>query len=232
MDLTPQATATLQEIMDYQERHENMARLNVSNFSFLARRRSFLVGLLVAPTAVTASAASPEVGGASAAADDIPLYKRQFSAFQNKTLEQKIQELADREEIRELISRYAHCVAHGVSVADMFTDDGAFILRIPGRPAQETRGRDQLVKHLAPTGSVHPLPMIHNYLLAISGDGATGMCSNELRITENGQSIIASGYYQDKLRRENGRWKFVVRDAIFIHWVPIQRGWASSGEPQ
>jgi hypothetical protein len=48
--------------------------------------------------------------------------------------------------------------------------------------------------------------MIHNYLLAISGDGANGMCSNELRVTENGRSIIASGYYQDKLRRENGRW--------------------------
>jgi hypothetical protein len=209
-----------------------MAALDVSKSSFLARRRSVLAGLLVAPTAVSAGAASREVGGASATADNTPLYKRQFSAFQNKTLEQKIQELTDREEIRELISRYAHCVAHGVSVAEMFTDDGAFIVRIPGRPAQERRGREQLVKNFAnlEVSSDHPLPMIHNYLLSISGDGANGMCSNELRITENGQSIIASGYYQDKLRRENGRWKFVVRDATFIHWVPIQQGWASSGE--
>jgi hypothetical protein len=170
----------------------------------------------------------------STEASQPPLYKTQFSAFQGKTLEQTIQELADREEIREMIARYAHCVAMGVSVANMFTDDGVFITRIPGRPPSERRGMAELTKEYAKldTGTVTALPMIHNYILTITGDEAVGRCSNELRITENGQSIIASGYYDDTFRRENGRWKFVVRDATFIHWVPIQQGWAESKKPE
>ena len=52
---------------------------------------------------------------------------------------------------------------------------------------------------------------------------------NARRMTENGKSMIGSGYYLDQMRRENGRWRFVVRDMHFIHWVPIQEGWASQG---
>ena len=91
-------------------------------------------------------------------------------------------------------------------------------------------GREKIIKMYKEVGSRpdHPLPMIHYYLISISDDEATGLCSNELRITENGRSIIASGYYEDTYRRENGRWKFAVRDATFLHWVPIEEGWAKS----
>ena len=74
------------------------------------------------------------------------------------------------------------------------------------------------------------LPMIHNYILSIDGDEATGTCSNELRIVENGKSMIASGVYQDRLRRENGRWRFAKREITFFHWAPIQEGWAKPVE--
>ena len=82
-------------------------------------------------------------------AEEGPLYTQPVTAFRGKTLAEKVQELADREEIRELISRYAHRVAQGLTVADMFTDDGAFIVRIPGRPIQEIRGRVELDERFA-----------------------------------------------------------------------------------
>lgn len=172
--------------------------------------------------------AAPPAPSAPAASDE-QLYSQDFTAFENKTLEQKVQELADREEIRELISRYAHRIARGISVADLFTEDGAYLRRAPGHAPRVVQPRSAIEKMYAGTSlaEAHPMPMIHNYLLAINGDEATGLCSNELRITENGESIIASGYYEDKLRRDNGRWKFVVRDANFFHWVPIQQGWAT-----
>lgn len=70
------------------------------------------------------------------------------------------------------------------------------------------------------------MPMIHNHLIEIDGDEARAICSIELRVgAQGGESIIASGYYRDQLRREQGIWKFVERDVTFFHWVPIQEGW-------
>jgi hypothetical protein len=151
-----------------------------------------------------------------------------FEAFEGKSLEEKVQELCDREELRELIARYAHRVAQGVSVADMFCDDGAFIVRYPGKPPSVSRGRAELNATFANVRNAggNPLPMIHNYVLRISRDEAVGVCSNELRWSANGESMIGSGYYQDRFRREAGRWKFVERDMTFIHWVPLAEGWA------
>lgn len=200
--------------------------------SFLGQLRTLVLGVLGTSTIGRTEAATPETtraeGMTRAPASDAPLYSREFVGFRNKTLEQKVQELTDREEIRELIARYAHRVAHGESNADLFTDDGVFIVRIPGRPVQETSGREKIDRLYKEAGSRpgHSLPMIHNYLLSISDNEATGMCSNELRTTENARSIIASGYYEDKYRRESGRWKFASRDASFFHWTPIQDGWA------
>ena len=202
--------------------------------SFLGQVRTLVLGVLGTSTIARAATATPETTKAEsmtpAPASDAPLYSREFMAFRNRTLEQKVQELADREEIRELIARYAHRVAHGESNAELFTDDGVFIVRIPGRPVQETSGREKIDKLYKEAGSHpgHSLPMIHNYLLSISDNEATGLCSNELRTTENGRSIIASGYYEDTYRRESGHWKFAIRDASFFHWTPIQDGWAES----
>ena len=211
------------------------------------RRRSFLDRMRFLPLLATSIAAragtaraepaDPERTGPdakrAAAASNGPLYEQPFSAFQNKTLEQRVQELADREELRELLGRYSHQTARGMDVSTLYTDDGAFIVKIPGRPVRETRGREALSKLYGTMSTMTnpPKPQIHNSLLAISGDEATGICSNEVRLVENGQSIIGSGYYEDTFRRVNGRWKFVIRSATFFHWVPIQQGWATSDKP-
>jgi len=63
-----------------------------------------------------------------------------------KTLEEQVREIADREEIKELTAKYAHWVAlgEGAKVAQLFTDDGAFINEViapsvvdPGWPVFE-----------------------------------------------------------------------------------------------
>jgi chromosome segregation and condensation protein ScpB len=54
-----------------------------------------------------------------------PLYRRRLDSFRGRSTEEKLQELIDREEIRDVISTYAHRMAHGDAVADLFTDDGA-----------------------------------------------------------------------------------------------------------
>lgn len=165
----------------------------------------------------------------------VPVYNTEFDAFKNKTLEQKVQELADREEIRELIARYAQRVAHRQPFSDLFTEDGVYINHYKNNPVSELRGRkaiaDFMDKRPADAAMGGALPMIHNIVLEISGDEARGICSNELRITENGKSIIASGYYNDKFRRVNGHWRFVSRETTWFHWADLKEGWATQPGP-
>jgi hypothetical protein len=159
-----------------------------------------------------------------------PLFARRLDSFQNKTVEAQMRELTDRELIRDLVATYAHRVAHALSNADLFTDDGVYLhRRSPNETPEEVRGRAALDAHFItrPGGAGVALPMIHNHLIDLSGDEAAAVCSIELRLDARGESVVASGYYQDRLRRENGRWKFVVRDVTFFHWVPIQVGWAT-----
>lgn len=149
-----------------------------------------------------------------------------------KTLEQQVQELADREEIKELTARYAHGVARGegAKVAALFTDDGTFINRMPDVPVMTVHGRAELDKFYGAIKRNFALPCIHNHLITLAGDEATGTCSIEVRITRGEKSMIGSGYYEDRFRRENGQWKFVERDCTFFHFVPIQQGWAEAAK--
>jgi hypothetical protein len=160
---------------------------------------------------------------------DRPLFAGRVESFRGQTLEHKIQELVDREEIRDLVAVYAHRMAHGPAAADLFTDDGAYINRgTPDLPPREVRGRAALDEYFCDrTGwAERPLPMIHNHLISVGGDEAMGICSVEIRLVANSTSFVASGYYRDRYRRDNGCWKFVERDAAFFHWVPLHQGWA------
>jgi hypothetical protein len=145
-----------------------------------------------------------------------------------KTLEQRLQEVEDREEIKELTAKYAHWVARGegARVKDLFTDDGRFINEVIGeKPNIEVRGRKQLDEFYPGLKRGMALPCIHNHIIELDGDNAKGTCTIEVRITQSGQSIIGSGFYADIYRRENGRWKFVERHSQFYHFVPLSKGW-------
>jgi ketosteroid isomerase-like protein len=149
------------------------------------------------------------------------------------TLEQQVQALADREEIKELTARYAHGVARGEggAVAALFTDDGVFINSFnQADPPMVVRGRQELDKFYGSIKRNTALPCIHNHIINLDGDRATGTCSLEVRITRNNQSMIGSAYYDDTFRRENGHWKFVERKCTFFHFVPIQQGWAEAAK--
>lgn len=156
-----------------------------------------------------------------------PLHMQEFAAFKGKNNEQTLREIADREEIRELVSRYALGIARGAQVGNLFTDDGIFIQRIPGLPPEQYQGKDALIPMYAKVAdTVRPLPMIHNHIIAINGDEARGQCSIELRMSHEGKSMIASGYYEDEYRKVNGRWRFAKRDATIFHLCSLQEGWA------
>ncbi|HYL58063.1 MAG TPA: nuclear transport factor 2 family protein [Candidatus Acidoferrales bacterium] len=146
------------------------------------------------------------------------------------SIEKRIQVLEDREEIKELTARYCWHVTHGEgeAVANLFTDDG--VLDVTGGDFKAVRGREALLKFYR--ASVREkevaIPFIQNHIIVIEGDSAHGTCAIEARFSRNGESVTAAGYYEDKYRRERGRWRFVERKIFFHHVVPLKQGWAEA----
>ena len=92
------------------------------------------------------------------------------------------------------------------------------------------RGREALLKFYR--ASVREpevaIPFIQNHIIEVNGDEAHGTCAIEARFARNGESFTAAGYYEDKYRRERGRWRFVERKLFFHHVVPLKQGWAEA----
>lgn len=154
-----------------------------------------------------------------------PLLDNGFAGFGSEDLAATVRELADREEIRELTARYAFLVANKRPAAELFTQDGGFVFRKPDGEVGIARGQAALTDTFADIlrAPNHNLPTVHNHLLDIRGDEAAGVCWIELHAHKDGEDWIGSGYYEDLFRRENGRWKFAVRDSTLIKWEPRWR---------
>jgi hypothetical protein len=177
----------------------------VSRQSFLGWACTLVLGLFGARAA---KAAPPSID---------ELVHDGFDSGHNGTLAQKVQMLMDREEIRELVNRYSQCASRRISMAPLFTDDGAYIIRAPNEAPIEAHGRAQIEKFFSvvETGPSQLMPSVHNQLIGVDGDSASALSWVEGAVKgENEMTFTGAGYYEDRLRRENGRWKFVERATV------------------
>ncbi len=139
-------------------------------------------------------------------------------------LEQRIRAIEDREAIRELTARYCRLAVGGRAeeIVELFREDGVM-------ESGDTlgRGRDALLAlYRQSFGALRPIPTVHNHVIELDGDRATGFCSVELRLVEQGVAVTAAGHYEDEFARVDGVWKFARRRLVFYHRVPLSRGWA------
>jgi ketosteroid isomerase-like protein len=136
-----------------------------------------------------------------------------------------LQELADREAIRDLACRYAHHVwqKQVAAAVELFTEDGEMDT---GEPPL-LRGRAALLEtYERMLGDGHFQPFVSNHVISLAGDEASGTCYLDLRATADGRSMIGSGYYEDRYRRVDGEWKFRSRKLHLSWFVPLDQGWA------
>lgn len=138
-------------------------------------------------------------------------------------IEAQVRALADREAIRELVARYALGVAlgEGAAVAALFTDDAAFVSVFgPQDPPLELRGRQAIDRFY---GDIQPntaLPYVHNHVIHLAGDAASGRCMLEVQMIWQGRAMIGAACYDDRYRREEGRWRFAERHCRFFRFEP------------
>jgi ketosteroid isomerase-like protein len=136
-----------------------------------------------------------------------------------------VRELADKEAIRDLARRYAHCIWRKdvEGAVSLFTDDGE--MDMGDRPP--VRGRAALLEaYQAMITGPEFQPFVHNHVIDLHGNTATGTCYLDLRATIEGKSMIGSGYYDDRYVRQDGAWKFAARKLTLCYFVPLSQGWA------
>ena len=127
-----------------------------------------------------------------------------------QTDETKLRELWDKEAIRDLARRYAHCVwQKDVDGAiALFTDDAE--MDTGDRPP--IIGREALLKSYAAMFSQNDFrPFVHNHVIEIDGDRATGTCYLDLRAVSDGKGMTGHGFYEDRYLRIGDGWKFTYR---------------------
>jgi len=130
-----------------------------------------------------------------------------------KTNEALLQEVIDREAIRNLPLSYCHCVWQQDldGYVNLFTADGAMSTNDPSLP--RAQGREELRKMIG-TGldTMKPRPFIHNHVIELLGsDRAKGTCYVEVRLLRDGKKCLMTGWYNDEYSKIGGEWKFKSR---------------------
>ena len=140
-----------------------------------------------------------------------------------KSTETLVQEVIDREAIRNLPLQYCHCVWQKDldGYANLFTEDGAFGTNDPTLP--KARGRANLKAMIGGQLDVSkPRPYIHNHVIELLGpDKAKGTCYVEVRLLRDGKKWLMTGWYNDEYAKVNDEWKFKSRQITTDTFGPV-----------
>lgn len=148
--------------------------------------------------------------------------------METEDVREAIRDLTDRETIRDLAVRYAHCVwRRDVEGAISLFAEGAS-MELEGRPP--IVGREALAASYQDLLRGEFMPFVHNHVIELDGDRAWGVCYLDLRATVDGKPMIGAGVYDDEYVREDGQWKFARRRLRMSHFVPITEGWTPAQE--
>lgn len=137
----------------------------------------------------------------------------------------ELKALLDRDAIRDLVRRYAHLIWQNqpLETVALFAEDGIMDMgvdggQIVGQPALRavySRKVDDMMLH----------PFVHNHIIDLNEDDASGCAYLDLRCVRDGQSLIGSGYYDDRYVRTNQGWKFQYRKLNMHYLVRPGEDW-------
>lgn len=145
-------------------------------------------------------------------------------------IESQLLRLNDLEAIKSLVHRYAHCIwqEKPLQAADLFSDDGSIDF---GPYGGRVSGRNKLRSVLQEKVDEQWLQaFIHNQLIDLDGDKASGYVYIDLRSQSEAGCMIGSGYYEDDYVRIDGAWKFQCRAVHMEYLVPAGTSWNRSAD--
>jgi SnoaL-like domain len=152
-------------------------------------------------------------------------------------LESKVQELVDLEAIRDLRFRYHEYINESKfgEIANLFTEDGDLLFGHLGN----AHGRDEINRFFGglsskpdeggksqPPRLSRVRQFIHNHVVEVHGDHASGFSYLEAKPVYKGESYVVAARYDDEYVRHNGQWKFKKMALTPYFMVPLKEGWA------
>lgn len=139
--------------------------------------------------------------------------------------------LRDLEDIRQIRCRYHESLNDG-RIGSHFDDctDDVICQWDEEIPPQIGRERNREVSRKVMASGIAPVfrQSIHNHLIALDGDEATGRSDMEAYPVQNGQSVLAVARWSDKYRREHGIWRISEQRLSFYLQAELTSGWAMS----
>jgi hypothetical protein len=160
-------------------------------------------------------------------------------------MDARIQQLLDKDEIRELVFLYAHRIFSGDwrGIANLFTEDGVLDYSPVAalvRPAQVTQaqlaagsdlifvGHQAIYDFIPAVGPLEVKGFFTNHVIRVAGEAAVGISFFENRLVQQGESVVGAGRMCDEYKRVGGRWLISYRRQELFYFTGLKEGWAQS----
>lgn len=147
-----------------------------------------------------------------------------------RNAEAAIRRLLDIEAIRQLKARYCYCVdaSDWDALAQLWTEDAIFDCGFFGRYLGRAEIMDVFFRQLIANAATFNAHMVHNPLIEIDGDVATGVWYLTAQTIVKGQAVWAMGIYRDEYRRVGDTWQMAASKFEFKYYTPFEDGWAKT----
>lgn len=144
-------------------------------------------------------------------------------------IEERLQELEDKEAIRQLRYRYAYAMddKDWDRFLSLFTDDARIEFPQAAVDQDPIQGKDALREFCQGLdGRPFTAHMMHNGDIAVDDDDAEGQWYFEVpEVLEDGSAVWVQGRYDEEYERVDGEWKFSTIQFRFNYNVDYDDGW-------
>jgi len=155
-----------------------------------------------------------------------------------KELEARIRVLEDIEAIKKLKATYCYLCDAGLTIdknreelVSHFTKDARVDFGLgPASQFQGTEGLHTFFGTVVAMGVTFCMHMVHNPIIEVKGDRATGRWYYEAPTTDasTGKAQWMAGTYFEEYVREKGEWKFSYIGTKWKYVTPYDEGWAKN----